>query len=281
MIKNVAWNEAESFDALWDQYGDSVYNLAIRLAGSAKEGWLLARSALLVARQNLSAMEGHTPTQWLYQITIQTWYAPYEHQRSLWNRWFKEKKFSWELSLPDSVESSLTYLSDRHEAITLLLKTLDYPQRLMAILRLADGYSVGDVCQMAPFRDDQINKLTRKATERLAKALIHSGNAVSGSPADRAAKVSSFLREWKPLKAPMSLKADVIQKRVYQKRMQQDHIPDQYSLKGIIWVWVVVLSLLVGSLGYFFVTGRQMRDVMDERLLRQTPGESSARKVGH
>src|ERR1700690_2650894 len=150
MIKNATWNEAESFDALWNQYGDLVYNLAVRLAGSAKEGWLLSRGALLVARQNMAAMEGHTPTQWLYQITIQTWYAPYEHQRSLWNRLFKEQKSSWEMSLPDSVASSLSYLSDRQEAVVLLLKTLDYPERMMAILRLADGFSVSDIGQMAP-----------------------------------------------------------------------------------------------------------------------------------
>jgi len=65
------WKEAEAFDALWEQYADLVYNLAIRLAGSAKAGWLLARSALLIARQDLADMAGHTPTMWLYEITAQ------------------------------------------------------------------------------------------------------------------------------------------------------------------------------------------------------------------
>ena len=59
------WEESEAFDALWEQYGELVYNLSVRLTGSAKDGWLLGREAFLTARQNLAAMEGQTPSLWL------------------------------------------------------------------------------------------------------------------------------------------------------------------------------------------------------------------------
>ena len=73
--------------------------------------------------------------------------------------------------MPDSVDSSLIFLSERQEALLTLLKGLEAPERMMAIVRLADGYSVSDASRMSLLREGKVESLTRKTVKRLTKTL--------------------------------------------------------------------------------------------------------------
>jgi DNA-directed RNA polymerase specialized sigma24 family protein len=256
-VVNLRTEEGTQFEALWDQYADLIYNLAIRLTCSTKQGWLLTRAAFLEARRTSKSLEGNTPSLWLYRITIDQWLTPYLEQRTFWSRYFRKKKFRWEACLPHTVEADLTYLSDEQELLLRLLKTLDYPQRLTAVLHLADGFTAQEIARLVPLKERQIRKAADSARLGLAQLIPSTDHSMPADPAGPSEKIASILHQWKPLKAPLTLKADIIYRRVTQRLMEYEHIPNRYSLKGMILVFLTALFLLVASWYYFWILGHR------------------------
>ncbi len=260
--------EAQKFEPLWDQYGSRVYNLAVRLSGSTKNGWLLARSAFLRARRDMAALEGNTPTYWLYRIVILIWLTPYWERRNFFLRWFGKKTIFRETLLASSVDADLEFLSDQQDTLLLLLKKLEGPERLLAVLWLADGLSEKDIQQITPFSEKQIEKFGRRAVRQLKKHLEASGIALPADENGQIQKISTLLRRWDSLAAPVSLKAEIMMRRVTQRQLEHDHIPDQVSTKGAYWAFAAVLLLMAGSWGYYLSLGRQIRQDMDSQIAR-------------
>jgi DNA-directed RNA polymerase specialized sigma24 family protein len=250
--------EHKRFEDHWSQYANLVYNLSIVLACSVKTGWLLARDTMLEARLNFTPGLGVSPRLWFYQTVVDLWLAPNRHQMLL-PKFFRRREKRWESLFPRPVDSGLIFLSDEQEVLLYFLRKLESFQRVAVILRLMEDLPVESIARVMSLGERRVITTIKESVALLGENLASVGVPTPERPDEQEAAVTSVLKGWKPLQAPMALKVNVIELRVSVRWLLQKRLANTYSLRLMVLILLVALALLAAMLGYMWYTGHHLK----------------------
>lgn len=154
-----------SFDEVYDVYGDNVYRLCARLAGSSADAEDLAQEVFLEVFEHWEQFEGRSlATTWLYRVAL--------------NRWRRMNSQREPETIPydhEMVESSADYgsIPEQFQRMTLddALASLSAPLREAFVLVKAQGLRYREAAQVLGVPMWQVQNRVRTASSQLRRAL--------------------------------------------------------------------------------------------------------------
>jgi RNA polymerase sigma-70 factor (ECF subfamily) len=161
------------------QYGDMVYNLALRLTQNRAEAEDLAQESLIKAVSAWSSFRGEAdPGTWLYRITVNTW-KNMVRAKSKWRflRFFSknhEEQVATEpedVPGPDLTPEAEAESREKKRGIERAMQKLSPEERAVLVLRELDGRSYEEIRKSLDIPLGTVKSRLARARDILAEEL--------------------------------------------------------------------------------------------------------------
>ena len=152
-LKKAAAGNAEAFEQLVLKYQSAVYNLCLRLTANPEDAADMTQESFLKAWRNLDGFQGSSSfSTWLYRLASNTCL---DHLRSLKRRPqlplilqdHDGEEQAMEIPDPSPSPESLAIESQERELLDQALRSMDYDQRQILILRAVNELSYTQIAQ--------------------------------------------------------------------------------------------------------------------------------------
>ena len=192
LVRRAQAGDHEAFAALVARTQAKVYNLALRLSGSAEDAADLTQEAYLNAWRGLSSFQGESAfSTWLYRLTTNVCIDFLRRER-------RRQAIAGAVSLDDNEVDYANLVPDRapspHEilegrelkaAISRGLRQLSDEHRQVLVLREVTGLSYAEIAAVLGLEEGTVKSRIARARLALRKYLLEQGNFF-GSPSSKA-----------------------------------------------------------------------------------------------
>ena len=185
LIEAVLRGSVDSFEPLVTEYQKPIYNLALRMTGSAEDAADLTQEVFIKAYKNLSGFRGESKfSVWLYRIAanVCTDFLRSQSRRDSVSLSMDDDESGAEYEIPDLRLSPEAELDKRliRESLAEGLESLPPEQRKILLLREIDGLSYEEIAQTLELEAGTVKSRIFRARKKLCEFLLKSGNLPDG-----------------------------------------------------------------------------------------------------
>lgn len=192
LVEKVQKGDTASFEKLVLANQTKVYNLALRMVGSAEDAFDMSQEAFIKAYNSLGSFRGDSRfSVWLYRLTTNVCldFLRSEGRKSHGSlTYLSEENEDKELEIPDERFSPETMTEKRElrEAVNRGLLSLPKDYRAILLLREIDGLSYEEIADALSLEEGTVKSRIFRARKKLCEILNADGNFSYGRTSKKA-----------------------------------------------------------------------------------------------
>lgn len=182
LIRSVLRGNVNAFEPLVTEYQKTVYNLALRMCGSAEDAEDITQETFLKAYKSLSAFRGESRfSVWLYRIASN---VCTDHLRAGSGRDTVSMTADddTEYDVPDETNTPERAFERRliRQSVSAGLASLSPKMREILLLREINGMSYAEIAQTLGLDEGTVKSRIFRARKKLCEFLLREGNIPDG-----------------------------------------------------------------------------------------------------